>query len=721
MKRAATVVFTCILAGVGRSVPAHVSGIGPQNHFQLFAQYALTGETGPAVFETADDFVAMLKSSGNAWIKSAPTAEQERRRNVLALLAIETAGAATSSLRDGFLMIEWACDLLRKGPPTAFERRWMLASSSRFLRREFEANYSAQPGFRNLRATSHLSHAADRFPREVRLRLMRLLQRPEAYTLASRPGADLDHLVRLPFANSGGPRGRSQVANTIAALAELVDDVEVGAEARAHIGLLKFHLNQLPESLADFTHSTRSTADPFVANLASIGMGLVLDAQGRLADAAVAYRSAVEAMPAARASAIQLAAHLYLVGERDDASQVVDAAFGPDALDLEPWRHIIAPDRMVPADLAWLRAALNMPAARPAGQSVPRLVTDPAIVSGPSQAVVPSSPASTHQAGQPTFRSRANAVVLDVLVESNRVPVGGLTNDDFEVLDNGQRQTVDVVQVDTVPIDVSLVVDFFNETWVEKFTLTKENSEFGLSTSRASNRVQSPAVFRQTRQDMLDMPRALKLTDRLRVLQVDGQVGGELWPLQRPPFPVERLPDLPIGSLGQETAQPQSTYGRMQGLYDVVTAALLRQTPPDRRHIVVVFTDGVDGASVLTPTLFLAVARESMSVMYLARRDTQDEIALKLEIKRATPYAKFLWPPDPHVIEKAAESTGGSVYYHPSGTLLPDFKEIFDRFRRSYVVRYQPTTAASGWHDVSIRITRAGKYDVKARKGYTVK
>ena len=130
--------------------------------------------------------------------------------------------------------------------------------------------------------------------------------------------------------------------------------------------------------------------------------------------------------------------------------------------------------------------------------------------------------------------------------------------------------------------------------------------------------------------------------------------------------------------------------------------------------------NGIDGASVLPPDLFLALARESSSVMYLARRDTAMEFAVKNDIKYAAPYATLLWPPDHHVIERGTESTGGSVYYHPAGSLLPDFREIFDRFRKSYVIRYQPTAPTAGWHDITVRVTRTGKYNVKVRKGYTI-
>jgi hypothetical protein len=295
-------------------------------------------------------------------------------------------------------------------------------------------------------------------------------------------------------------------------------------------------------------------------------------------------------------------------------------------------------------------------------------------------------------------------VVLDVLVTSGRLPVAGLTADDLEVLDNGVPQKVEAIQLDRMPIDISLVVDFFNEVEVGGFSLARK--------------VWSPRLAERTREDMINVAAELRPTDRLRLLQVDDNLGRELWPMQSPPFPIERLPI--VSNHLSETARPRATYGRMQGLYDITAAALLRQAEADRRHLVVAFTDGVDGASATPPSLLLAVARESQSAMYVARRDTQTEFAAMEGIRNVTPYRPLLWPPDPHIIERAAESTGGSVFFHPQGSLLPDFRKIFNLFRSSYVVRYQPTSQTPGWHDVTVRVVKAGKFDVKVRRGYSI-
>jgi hypothetical protein len=58
-----------------------------------------------------------------------------------------------------------------------------------------------------------------------------------------------------------------------------------------------------------------------------------------------------------------------------------------------------------------------------------------------------------------TFSSRIEAVRVDVLVTANGRPVQGLTVADFEVLDNGVRQTVDLASFEQIPLNVVLALD----------------------------------------------------------------------------------------------------------------------------------------------------------------------------------------------------------------------------------------------------------------------
>jgi hypothetical protein len=47
-------------------------------------------------------------------------------------------------------------------------------------------------------------------------------------------------------------------------------------------------------------------------------------------------------------------------------------------------------------------------------------------------------------------------------------------------------------------------------------------------------------------------------------------------------------------------------------------------------------------------------------------------------------------------------------------------KQALDEVRASYILYYQPTgVPQAGWHPITVTINRPGKYEVRARQGYT--
>ena len=51
--------------------------------------------------------------------------------------------------------------------------------------------------------------------------------------------------------------------------------------------------------------------------------------------------------------------------------------------------------------------------------------------------------------------------------------------------------------------------------------------------------------------------------------------------------------------------------------------------------------------------------------------------------------------------------------------LGPAFVRALNDFRTSYVLRYAiQGQAKAGWHELQVRVTRPGEYEVRARKGY---
>ena len=75
----------------------------------------------------------------------------------------------------------------------------------------------------------------------------------------------------------------------------------------------------------------------------------------------------------------------------------------------------------------------------------------------PSPASSPCDAAPRRQ--QATFTARVDAVRVDVDVRRGNKPVTGLSAADFEVLDNGVPQRVELVSPTALPLNVVLALD----------------------------------------------------------------------------------------------------------------------------------------------------------------------------------------------------------------------------------------------------------------------
>lgn len=264
---------------------------------------------------------------------------------------------------------------------------------------------------------------------------------------------------------------------------------------------------------------------------------------------------------------------------------------------------------------------------------------------------------------RPVFRTTSTLVAVDVSVRSGNNTVTGLTAQDFVLTDNGVAQTIELVDLATVPVDISLVVD--------------------VSGSTASRRKQHAA-------DVEAIARAIRPQDRLRVITF-GTNPKEIMTLQ------------PSGGV---PAVDEMDAGHSSSVYDGIAAALLRRVDLDRRHLIVAFTDGQENSSILTLPMLIEIAKQSESVLHLAGNTAEP-------------------------LNEAAAITGGSNHVAPPpqvgrpvgapliGSMFNDFKKIFEAFRQSYVLRFRPADVPpAGWHEIKVSLTRRGRFDIRARRGY---
>ncbi|HEX5214018.1 MAG TPA: VWA domain-containing protein [Vicinamibacterales bacterium] len=271
-------------------------------------------------------------------------------------------------------------------------------------------------------------------------------------------------------------------------------------------------------------------------------------------------------------------------------------------------------------------------------------------------------------AQQPVYRSEAAGVPVTVSVRSAGKAVTGLTAQDFTITDNGIAQKVSSVSVESLPIDVTLLLDVSGSV--------------------------SGARLERLKSSVIETAKLLRPVDRVRLIamqyelrQVFGyQAGGT-----RPP--IEQL----------------TAFGGTS-LYDGLAAAMMRAGEPGRRQLIVASTDGDDTISILPEASVKEIAEYADAVVHV--------IIPVVGGRNAKPSST----PAMTTLNDVTVRTGGQVFSIDPGAPINDaFAQALEEFRTSYVLRYQPEgTLTPGWHEVTVAV-KGGPYDIRARKGYSVR
>ncbi len=297
---------------------------------------------------------------------------------------------------------------------------------------------------------------------------------------------------------------------------------------------------------------------------------------------------------------------------------------------------------------------------------------------------------------QEVFRAGTELVTIDASVREKNMPVAGLTSDDFIVTDNGVRQKIDAVSTESIPINVTLLLD-------------------------TSGSVSD--VIDELKSQLREAATLLGTDDQLRLL-VFSAGASQVFPMQ----PVRG--ELPLDKVAA---------GGGTSLYDALAMGLIRRRTPERGEIVVAFTDGVDTTSAMGVTRLRDVATRSEAVLYAYIVRTPELLSLCLPIPVNNLFAATdpqnrngdqqqlrqlpgkPWLCDSSGLTKVAESTGGRLTTVSPGNHVPDgLKKAIAEFHASYTLRYVPAgVAKSGWHDVVVKLARKGNFEIHARRGYS--
>ena len=272
----------------------------------------------------------------------------------------------------------------------------------------------------------------------------------------------------------------------------------------------------------------------------------------------------------------------------------------------------------------------------------------------------------------PTFRSRADAVAVDVSVRDGSKVLANLTADDFEVLDNDVPQQVHDVSFGKVPIDVTIVLDV-------------SQSVTGMTLQRLTRAV-------------LQLMRDLNKEDRLKLMTFNMRVSRSV-DFTTDPAEVSRALMLAQGGGGSS-------------VWDALAVALVSASEPNRRQLVVLFSDAMDTSSTLDAETLVSVAQRttaSLSAVVATAGSGPGRAGV------------FFLQPGSSVLQRLAVETGGGVF--PIGPANPDltaaFRRAVDQFRSSYVLHFTPTgVERTGFHTLKVAVKGKPKVTITARRGY---
>jgi len=258
----------------------------------------------------------------------------------------------------------------------------------------------------------------------------------------------------------------------------------------------------------------------------------------------------------------------------------------------------------------------------------------------------------------PAFSSKIEAVRVDVLVTDNGQPVRGLGPGDFEIVDNGVPQVVDLVSFDEVPLNVILALD--------------------MSDSVAGDRLD------QLRGAGGRVLGALKTGDQAALVAFSHAVllGARL------------TGDVASVQAALAAAQSSGQTALIDGTY----AGIMVGESDAGRALLIVFSDGVDTASWLRADAVLDTARRADVVVY--------GVSVVSRLK-------------PEFLREITSLTGGRLFEIEKTTnLASTFLGILEEFRHRYLVSYTPRgVSKDGWHKLDVRVKNR-RTTVKARPGY---
>jgi Ca-activated chloride channel family protein len=274
---------------------------------------------------------------------------------------------------------------------------------------------------------------------------------------------------------------------------------------------------------------------------------------------------------------------------------------------------------------------------------------------------------------QDRFRAGVDLVSLNVTVTDGGRYVTDLAQQDFEILEDGVKQTTSFFSTVQLPVALAVLLD------------TSASMESKLETAQEA---------------AIGLARRLRAGDVMEVIDFDSQV-NILQPFTGDVPALERA--IRQASINGSTSLYNAIYISLRSLQK----ARASHTGETRREAIIVLSDGDDTSSLVAYEEVLDLARRSETAIYAIGLREQGNG------RREGKQAEF-------VLRELSEQTGGRVFYPLLVSELPKiYEQIAQELASQYSLGYiSGNTQRNGaWRRVSVRVTKPGLL-ARTRQGY---
>ncbi len=282
------------------------------------------------------------------------------------------------------------------------------------------------------------------------------------------------------------------------------------------------------------------------------------------------------------------------------------------------------------------------------------------------------APVAAGQQPEATFRSNVDLVRVAAVVRDRRGRfVRGLHAGDFEVLDNGRARHISDFRLDNARISIALVFD--------------------VSGSMEGRLPQA----RETASHVLSW---LNENDEVGVFTFDTRL-DQVTPFQR------GLRDLP------PVLSDVTPFGATS-LHDAIAETAERLNDRDGlRRAILVFTDGVDNASRLTPSAVSGIASTIDVPVYVLALVPHIDNPASDAFSQTSPNA-----PGKDLADLAAWTGGQAIAVSNTMQRSQAARRVVDELRHQYLIAFE-SSGIPGWRPLVVRM-RDKDLTVRARSGY---